>query len=150
MSHLAFEIILRLAKAGVAFIVGTILFAVLIGLSMDYEVLLLSRIQESYRRTGDNTAAVAEGLAKTAGVITGEALIMVTVFSAFALADTVTIKSIGVGMALAVALDATIVRAVLLPSVLTVLGDRTWWLPGWLSFLPGKPARAPALKSAVN
>ena len=79
------------------------MFAVLIGLSMDYEVLLLSRIQESYRRTGDNTAAVAEGLARTAGVITGAAMIMVTVFSAFALADTITIKSIGVGMALAVA-----------------------------------------------
>ncbi len=76
--------------------------AVLIGLSMDYEVLLLSRIQESYRRTGDNTASVAEGLAKTAGVITGAAIIMVVVFSAFALAEVVTIKSIGVGMAIAV------------------------------------------------
>ena len=92
-----------------------IMFAVLIGLSMDYEVLLLSRIQEAYRRTGDNAAAVADGLAKTAGVITGAALIMVTVFAAFALADTVTIKSIGVGMALAVALDATIVRVLLVP-----------------------------------
>ena len=85
-----------------------IMFAVLIGLSMDYEVLLLSRIQESYRRTGDNTAAVAEGLARTAGVITGAAMVMVVVFSAFALADVVTIKSIGVGMALAVLLDATV------------------------------------------
>ena len=85
-----------------------IMFATLIGLSMDYEVLLLSRIQESYRRTRDNTAAVAEGLAKTAGVITGAAMIMVVVFSAFALADVVTIKSIGVGMALAVFVDATV------------------------------------------
>ena len=83
------------------------MFAVLIGLSMDYEVLLLSRIQEAYRRTGDNTAAVAEGLSRTAGVITGAALIMVVVFSSFALADTVTIKSIGVGMAIAVFVDAT-------------------------------------------
>ena len=74
-----------------------IMFSVLFGLSMDYEVLLLSRIQEAYRRTGDNTASVAEGLAKTAGVITGAALIMVTVFSAFALAESITIKSIGVG-----------------------------------------------------
>ena len=79
------------------------MFSVIFGLSMDYEVLLLSRIQEAYRRTGDNTASVAEGLAKTAGVITGAALIMVSVFAAFALADVITIKSIGVGMAIAVA-----------------------------------------------
>ena len=107
-----------------------IMFAVLIGLSMDYEVLLLSRIQESYRRTGDNTAAVADGLARTAGVITGAALIMVTVFSAFALADTVTIKSIGVGMALAVALDATIIRVLLVPATMRLLGSWNWWAPG--------------------
>ena len=74
-----------------------IMFSVIFGLSMDYEVLLLSRIQEAYRRTDDNTASVAEGLARTAGVITGAALIMVTVFAAFALADTITIKAIGVG-----------------------------------------------------
>jgi len=80
-----------------------IMFAVIFGLSMDYEVLLLSRVQEAYRRTGDNTASVAEGLAKTAAVITGAALIMVVVFAAFALAQTITIKSIGVGMAIAVA-----------------------------------------------
>ena len=107
-----------------------IMFAVLIGLSMDYEVLLLSRIQESYRRTGDNAAAVADGLARTAGVITGAALIMVTVFAAFALADTVTIKSIGVGMALAVALDATIVRVLLVPATMRLLGRWNWWAPG--------------------
>ncbi len=112
-----------------------IMFAVLIGLSMDYEVLLLSRIQESYRRSGDNTAAVADGLARTAGVITGAALIMVTVFSAFALADTVTIKSIGVGMALAVALDATIVRVLLVPATMRLLGSWNWWAPGPLGRL---------------
>jgi uncharacterized membrane protein YdfJ with MMPL/SSD domain len=112
-----------------------IMFAVLIGLSMDYEVLLLSRIQESYRRTGDNAAAVAEGLARTAGVITGAALIMVTVFSAFALADTITIKSIGVGMALAVALDATIVRVLLVPATMRLLGRWNWWAPGPLGRL---------------
>jgi RND superfamily putative drug exporter len=111
------------------------MFAVLIGLSMDYEVLLLSRIQESYRRTGDNAAAVAEGLARTAGVITGAALIMVTVFSAFALADTITIKSIGVGMALAVALDATIVRVLLVPATMRLLGRWNWWAPGPLGRL---------------
>ena len=112
-----------------------IMFAVLIGLSMDYEVLLLSRIQESYRRTADNAAAVAEGLARTAGVITGAALIMVTVFAAFALADTITIKSIGVGMALAVALDATIVRVLLVPATMRLLGHWNWWAPGPLGRL---------------
>jgi len=112
-----------------------IMFAVLIGLSMDYEVLLLSRIQEAYRRTSDNAAAVAEGLARTAGVITGAAAIMVTVFAAFALADTVTIKSIGVGMALAVALDATIVRVLLVPATMRLLGRWNWWAPGPLGRL---------------
>jgi RND superfamily putative drug exporter len=112
-----------------------IMFAVLIGLSMDYEVLLLSRIQESYRRTRDNTAAVAEGLAKTAGVITGAAMVMVVVFSAFALADVVTIKSIGVGMALAVFLDATVVRVLLVPATMRLLGEWNWWAPGILGRL---------------
>ncbi|HSO29190.1 MAG TPA: MMPL family transporter [Candidatus Sulfomarinibacteraceae bacterium] len=112
-----------------------IMFATLIGLSMDYEVLLLSRIQESYRRTRDNTAAVAEGLAKTAGVITGAAMIMVVVFSAFALADVVTIKSIGVGMALAVFVDATIIRVLLVPATMRLLGEWNWWAPGILGRL---------------
>jgi len=107
-----------------------IMFSVLFGLSMDYEVLLLSRIQEAYRRTGDNTTAVAEGLARTAGVITGAALIMVTVFAAFALADTITIKSLGVGMAIAVALDATVIRVLLVPATMRLLGRWNWWAPG--------------------
>jgi uncharacterized membrane protein YdfJ with MMPL/SSD domain len=109
-----------------------IMFAVLIGLSMDYEVLLLSRVQEAYRRTGDNATAVAEGLARTAGVITGAAMIMVTVFAAFALAQTITIKSIGVGMAIAVALDATVVRVLLVPATMRLLGHWNWWAPGFL------------------
>ena len=112
-----------------------IMFAVLIGLSMDYEVLLLSRIQEAWRRTGDNTAAVAEGLAKTAGVITGAAMIMVVVFSSFALADAITIKSIGVGMAIAVFLDATVVRVLLVPATMRLLGQWNWWAPGILGRL---------------
>ena len=107
-----------------------IMFSVLFGLSMDYEVLLLSRIQEAYRRTGDNRASVAEGLAKTAGVITGAALIMVTVFSAFALAESITIKSIGVGMAIAVLIDATIVRILLVPATMRLMGRWNWWAPG--------------------
>jgi RND superfamily putative drug exporter len=109
-----------------------IMFSVLFGLSMDYEVLLLSRIQEAYRRTGDNRASVAEGLAKTAGVITGAALIMVTVFAAFALAEVITIKSIGVGMAIAVALDATIIRVLLVPATMRLMGKWNWWAPGIL------------------
>jgi RND superfamily putative drug exporter len=107
-----------------------IMFSVLFGLSMDYEVLLLSRIQEAYRRTGDNTDSVAEGLAKTAGVITGAALIMVTVFAAFALAESITIKSIGVGMAIAVLIDATIVRVLLVPATMRLMGKWNWWAPG--------------------
>ena len=107
-----------------------IMFSVIFGLSMDYEVLLLSRIQEAYRRTGDNTASVAEGLAKTAGVITGAALIMVSVFAAFALADVITIKSIGVGMAIAVFVDATIIRVLLVPATMRLMGRWNWWAPG--------------------
>ena len=109
-----------------------IMFSVIFGLSMDYEVLLLSRIQEAYRRTGDNTASVAEGLSKTAGVITGAALIMVSVFAAFALAEVITIKSIGVGMAIAVAVDATIVRVLLVPATMRLMGKWNWWAPGFL------------------
>ena len=107
-----------------------IMFSVIFGLSMDYEVLLLSRVQEAYRRTGDNTASVAEGLSKTAGVITGAALIMVSVFAAFALAEVITIKSIGVGMAIAVAVDATIIRVLLVPATMRLMGKWNWWAPG--------------------
>jgi putative drug exporter of the RND superfamily len=110
-----------------------IMFCALFGLSMDYEVLLLSRIQEAYRRTGNNRAAVAEGLAKTARIITGAALIMIAVFAAFALADVITIKSIGVGMAIAVFLDATIVRVLLVPATMRLMGRWNWWAPGFLS-----------------
>jgi RND superfamily putative drug exporter len=112
-----------------------IMFAVIFGLSMDYEVLLLSRIQEAYRRTGDNTASVAEGLERTAAVITGAALIMVGVFGAFALAETITIKSIGVGMAIAVLVDATIIRVLLVPATMRLLGRWNWWAPGRLGRL---------------
>ena len=112
-----------------------IMFSVIFGLSMDYEVLLLSRIQEAYRRTGDNRASVAEGLARTAGVITGAALIMIVVFSAFALAEVITIKSIGVGMAIAVAVDATIIRVLLVPATMRLMGRWNWWAPGILGRL---------------
>ena len=112
-----------------------IMFCVLFGLSMDYEVLLLSRVQEAYRRTGNNTASVAEGLAKTAGMITGAAAVMITVFAAFALADVITIKSIGVGMAIAVFIDATIIRVLLVPAAMRLMGRWNWWAPGPLGRL---------------
>jgi RND superfamily putative drug exporter len=107
-----------------------IMFCVIFGLSMDYEVLLLSRIQEAWRRTGDNTAAVVEGVVRTARVITGAALVMVSVFFAFVLADEITIKSVGVGMAIAVAIDASIVRVLLVPAVMRLLKPWNWWAPG--------------------
>jgi len=109
--------------------VPVLLFCIVFGLSMDYEVLLLSRIQEEYLRTGDNTAAVAAGLERSGRLITGAAAIMVGVFTAFGLADVVIIKSIGLGMALAVVLDATIVRALIVPATMRLLGDRNWWAP---------------------
>ncbi len=112
-----------------------IMFCVLFGLSMDYEVLLLSRIQEAYRRTGDNTSSVAEGLAKTAAMITGAAAVMISVFAAFALAEVITIKSIGVGMAIAVFIDATIIRVLLVPATMRLMGDWNWWAPGPLKRL---------------
>ncbi len=106
-----------------------IMFCIVFGLSMDYEVLLLSRIQEEYRRTGDNSRSVAEGLEKSGRLITGAAAIMVGVFGAFALADVVIIKAIGLGMALAVAIDATLVRALVVPATMRLLGDLNWWAP---------------------
>ena len=108
------------------------LFAVVFGMSMDYEVFLLSRIREEYDRSGDNASAVAKGLAATARVITAAALIMVFVFGSFALGPLIAIKELGVGLAIAVFLDATVVRMVLVPSTMELLGDLNWWLPKWL------------------
>jgi RND superfamily putative drug exporter len=113
--------------------VPVILFCIVFGLSMDYEVLLLSRIQEEYQRTGDNTGAVAEGLERSGRLITAAALIMVAVFIGFALADVVIIKSVGVGMAVAVALDATLVRALIVPATMRLLGRANWWAPSFIA-----------------
>jgi len=112
-----------------------IMFCTVFGLSMDYEVLLLSRMQEEYLRTHDNRSAVAMGLEKSGRLITGAAAIMVGVFAAFALADIVLIKAIGLGMALAVAIDATLVRALVVPATMRLLGDLNWWAPGPLARL---------------
>jgi len=106
-----------------------IMFCIMFGLSMDYEVFLLSRIQEEYRRTGDNVAAVAMGLERSGRLITGAAAIMVGVFIAFALADVVIIKSVGIGLTIAVLLDATLVRALVVPATMRLLGRANWWAP---------------------
>jgi RND superfamily putative drug exporter len=108
------------------------IFAILFGLSMDYEVFLLSRIKEEYDRTGDNALAVADGLAKSARVITAGAAIMVTVFVSFVLGHDVMAKMFGIGLAAAVLVDATLIRMVLIPATMELLGDRNWWLPAWL------------------
>ena len=108
------------------------MFAILFGLSMDYEVVLLSRIREEYLDTGDTDTSVVHGIASTARVITSAALIMISVFGGFVLGDDPTIKMFGLGLATAIFLDATIVRIVLVPATMKLMGDANWWLPGWL------------------
>jgi RND superfamily putative drug exporter len=112
------------------------LFSILFGLSMDYQVFLLSRIREEYDKTKDNSEAVAYGLRTTGGIITGAAVIMVAVFAAFASGRIAALQEMGFGLAIAVFLDATIVRSVLVPSAMKLLGDRNWYLPKWLQWLP--------------
>jgi len=112
------------------------LFSILFGLSMDYQVFLLSRIREEYDKTSDNSEAVAYGLRTTGGIITGAAVIMVAVFAAFASGRIAALQEMGFGLAVAVFLDATIVRSVLVPSAMKLLGDRNWYLPRWLQWLP--------------
>lgn len=108
------------------------MFAVLFGLSMDYEVFLLSRVREEYLATGDNEASVIRGLAGTARVITSAALIMIAVFGGFVTGDDPAIKMLGLGLAVAIFVDATIVRVILVPAMMKLMGDANWWLPGWL------------------
>jgi putative drug exporter of the RND superfamily len=120
------------------------LFSVLFGLSMDYQVFLLSRIRERYDHTRDTTDAVTYGVASTARIITGAALIIVAVFSGFAAGDLVMFQQMGFGIAVALLLDATIIRSVLLPSVMKLLGQRNWYLPRWLNWLPQMNVEGPA------
>ncbi len=112
--------------------IPVLLFCVVFGLSMDYEVFLLTRMQEAWYRTGDNRTAVADGLERSGRLVTGAAAIMACVFLAFALASVVTIKAIGVGMAVAVIVDATLVRALVVPALMRLLGRANWWAPAWL------------------
>ncbi|HLE38456.1 MAG TPA: MMPL family transporter [Acidimicrobiia bacterium] len=120
------------------------LFTVLFGLSMDYHIFLLSRIKENYDQTGDNIGSVAFGLGSTGAIITGAALIMVAVFGGFAAGDLVMFQQMGFGLGVAVILDATIVRSVLVPATMALLGARNWYLPRWLEWLPRIHIEAPA------
>jgi uncharacterized membrane protein YdfJ with MMPL/SSD domain len=112
------------------------LFSVLFGLSMDYQVFLLSRIRERYDHSGDTTDAVTFGVASTANIITGAALIIVAVFSGFARGDLIMFQQMGFGVAIALLIDATLIRSVVLPSAMKLLGERNWYLPRWLEWLP--------------
>jgi RND superfamily putative drug exporter len=119
------------------------LFSVLFGLSMDYQVFLLSRIKERYDQSGSTVEAVTHGVASTARIITGAALIIVAVFSGFAKGDLVMFQQMGFGIAVALLIDATIVRSVLLPAAMRLLGSWCWYLPGWLEWLPRIQVEAP-------
>jgi putative drug exporter of the RND superfamily len=120
------------------------LFSVLFGLSMDYQVFLLSRIKERYDQTGNTREAVASGVASTARIITGAALIIVVVFSGFARGQLVQFQQMGFGVAVALLLDATLIRSIVLPSVMSLLDQRTWYLPRWLGWLPHVEVERPA------
>jgi uncharacterized membrane protein YdfJ with MMPL/SSD domain len=124
------------------------LFSVLFGLSMDYQVFLLSRIRERYDETGDTTGAVTFGVASTARIITGAALIIVAVFAGFAAGELVMFQQMGFGVAVALLIDATIIRSVLLPAVMHLLGRWNWYLPRWLDWLPRLQVESPALGAA--
>lgn len=128
--------------------VPMMLFAIVFGLSMDYEVFLLSRVREEFDRTGDAANSVADGLAATARVISAAAAIMVVVFGAFLLEDDRIVKLFGVGLAVAVLLDATLVRMLLVPATMELLGERNWWIPRWLDrVLPKLNVEGPAVRT---
>ncbi|MGH7342631.1 MAG: MMPL family transporter, partial [Candidatus Rokuibacteriota bacterium] len=118
-----------------------IMFCLVFGLSMDYEVLLLSRIREEYERSGDNAGAVVVGLARTGRLITGAAAIMAAVFFGFGLARSVVIQAVGIGLGVAVVVDATIVRALLVPATMRLMGRWNWWRPAWLALRPSRGTR---------
>ncbi|MCW2766293.1 MAG: MmpL domain protein [Nocardioides sp.] len=132
-------------------IIVVIMFPILFGLSMDYEVFLLSRIREEYVRTGDNTESVARGLAGTGRVVTSAALIMVAVFLSFVASPIPSLKMLGLGLAVAILVDATIVRMVLVPATMALLGKANWWLPAWLDrVLPRVSVEGPAIVEATH
>lgn len=121
------------SNGGIISLVPILVASILFGLSMDYEVLLLSRIQEEYEATGDNRRSIATGLGHTGQVVSGAATIMVAVFGGFMLADITMLKSLGFGLAFAVLLDATVVRGILVPTTMSLMGKWNWWSPAWLA-----------------
>jgi RND superfamily putative drug exporter len=118
--------------------VPMMIFAIVFGLSMDYEVFLLSRVRESWLRTGDNHASVAHGLATTARVISCAALIMASVFAAFLLSTNVTVKMLALGLGLSVLIDASVIRLLVVPAAMFLLGSYNWWAPGWLHWITSR------------
>ena len=124
------------SSAGIDPVVPLLLFVILFGLSMDYHVLVLSRIREAFDRGASMDEAISHGIKHTAGVVTSAAVVMVAVFSIFAVLSMLFFKQFGVGLATAILIDATIVRAVLLPASMKLLGDWNWYLPSWLEWLP--------------
>ena len=137
---------------GIVAFLPIFLFVILFGLSMDYHVFILSRVREAYDRGATTEEAVAQAIKSSAGVVTSAALVMVCVFSVFAALSFILFKQIGVGLAVAILIDATIVRAVLLPATMKLLGDWNWYLPKWLEWLPRlegeKTPEAPAVPAA--
>ena len=128
-----------------------IMFAILFGLSMDYEVFILSRVREDYVRTGDGRRSVLTGLTSSARVITAAALIMISVFASFVLGDDPDIKMFGIGFSVAVLLDATVVRMVLVPATMALLDRANWWLPRWLDrLLPNVDVEGERLLAALD
>jgi len=133
----------RLRRDRIGFVFQAFNLLPTLGLSMDYHVFLLSRIREHYDQTGDNTGSVAYGLRTTAGIITGAALIMVAVFGGFASGRMAAFQQMGFGLAAAVLIDATLVRSVLVPASMKLLGNRNWYLPRWLEWLPQVSVEGP-------
>jgi RND superfamily putative drug exporter len=124
------------STAGIAPVVPMLLFVILFGLSMDYHVFIISRIRETYDAGASMDDAIAHGIKSTSGVVTSAAVVMVAVFSIFAALSMLMFKQFGVGLAAAILIDATLVRGVLLPATMKLLGERNWYLPGWLDWLP--------------
>jgi putative drug exporter of the RND superfamily len=139
------------SNGGIAYWLPIFLFVILFGLSMDYHVFILSRVREAYDRGSSTEEAIEQGITSTAGVVTSAALVMVGVFAVFALMPILDMKEMGIGLAAAVLIDATIVRAVLLPASMKLLGDWNWYLPSWLEWLPRlEPAEGAAQSERVE
>jgi RND superfamily putative drug exporter len=137
------------ANGGIVPWLPMFMFVILFGLSMDYQVFILSRIREAHDRGLETKEAVARGIKTTAGTVTSAAVVMVGVFSIFATLPIIDMKEMGIGLAAAVLIDATIVRAVLLPATMRLLGERSWYLPRWLGWLPRIEPIVPPAPAAV-